>query len=361
MDAETQPSEPGTVMLTFMDQVRSVAGCALDSLGLGASETPYRIIAEPRGARLRAYQPAGRESGPALLIIASPIKRPYIWDLLPAVSVVRRCLARNLAVYLLEWRAPRADENDLGLAHYANQAPAAAVEAVFAERGRCSVILAGHSIGGTLAAVFAALNPGLVAALLLIDAPLSFGCEGGPLVRAVGAAPPARHIRTLWGGPVPGSFLSYAGTAAAPEVFLGQRSTDLVACLFDGRAMATHLRVERWALDELSMPGQLFEDLVERLYREDSLSKGHLDIGGQRARLDRLRCHVLAIVNPHGVVVPPASMLRALAEMRYARVQVLSYEKGIGSGLQHLGPMIAPRAHEHLWPRILDCLGAPAM
>ena len=251
-----RPSEPGTVMLTFMDHVRSLAGCSLDTLGLGAAETPYRIIAEPPGARLRAYQPPGQASGPALLIIASPIKRPYIWDLLPAVSVVRRCLARNLAVYLLEWRAPRADEDGLGLAHYANQAPAAAIEAVFAERGRCSVILAGHSIGGTLAAVFAALNPGPVTALLLIDAPLSFGCEDGPLVRAVAAAPPARHICTLLGGPVPGSFLSYAGTAAAPQVFLGQRWTDLLACLFDGGAMVTHLRVERWALDELSMPGQ---------------------------------------------------------------------------------------------------------
>jgi hypothetical protein len=59
------------VMLTFMDQVRSLAGCALDSLGLGATETPYRIIAEPPGARLRAYQPPRQASGPALLIIAS--------------------------------------------------------------------------------------------------------------------------------------------------------------------------------------------------------------------------------------------------------------------------------------------------
>ena len=98
---------------------------------------------------------------------------------------------------------------------------------------------------------------------------------------------------------------------------------------------------------------------MSELHREDSLSKGHLDIGGQRTGLDRLRCHVLAIVNPHGVVVPPASMLCALDQMRYSHVQVLSYERGIGSGLQHLGPMIAPRAHEHLWPTILDCLSTP--
>ena len=41
--------------------------------------------------RLRLYeQPAS--GGPALLIVPAPIKRGYIWDLLPNVSVVRRYL-----------------------------------------------------------------------------------------------------------------------------------------------------------------------------------------------------------------------------------------------------------------------------
>jgi polyhydroxyalkanoate synthase len=37
-----------------------------------------------------------------VLIVAAPIKRPYIWDLTPAVSAIRYCLGAGLRVYLLE-------------------------------------------------------------------------------------------------------------------------------------------------------------------------------------------------------------------------------------------------------------------
>jgi hypothetical protein len=32
---------------------------------------------------------------------------------------------------------------------------------------------------------------------------------------------------------------------------------------------STHVRVQRWMLDEFAMPGRLFEDVVQRLYRRD--------------------------------------------------------------------------------------------
>ena len=30
-----------------------------------------------------------------------------------------------------------------------------------------------------------------------------------------------------------------------------------------------HARIERWALDEVALPGKLVSDIVEQLYRED--------------------------------------------------------------------------------------------
>jgi poly(3-hydroxyalkanoate) synthetase len=38
-----------------------------------------------------------------VLLISAPIWRWYIWDLEPAVRVVRRCLAYPLDVHLVEW------------------------------------------------------------------------------------------------------------------------------------------------------------------------------------------------------------------------------------------------------------------
>ena len=190
----------------LLDEARRRAGRALDAAGLGPVEAPFRIAAELPGARLRAYRPAGvpTASGPVLLIVPAPIKRAYVWDLLPEVSAVRRCLDRGLRVYLLEWLDPGPAEDGLGLADHAARLPLAALDAVAAETGEAAVVLAGHSLGGTFAAIFATLHSERVGGLILADAPLAFGDQGGPLARAAKAMPHARAIRESSGSPVPG-------------------------------------------------------------------------------------------------------------------------------------------------------------
>src|SRR3954463_493499 len=102
------------MQIHWMDEARRQVGRALDASGLGPQETPYRVVAEWPGARLRAYHGQERTDGPVLLIIPAPFKKAYLWDLLPEVSVVRRCLARGLRVYLLEWLIPTQREDEFG-------------------------------------------------------------------------------------------------------------------------------------------------------------------------------------------------------------------------------------------------------
>ncbi|MFZ1991635.1 MAG: hypothetical protein WAW96_17915, partial [Alphaproteobacteria bacterium] len=74
----------------LMDIWRRAQGDALAALGYDARESDYRIIASNAFWRLREYSGSG--AGPVLLIVAAPIKRPYIWDFAPSASVVRLCL-----------------------------------------------------------------------------------------------------------------------------------------------------------------------------------------------------------------------------------------------------------------------------
>ncbi len=343
----------------LLDEARRQAGHTLDRVGLGPVEAPFRVAAEMLGARLRAYHPTGvaEPGSPVLLIIAAPIKRAYIWDLQPEVSVVRHALRRGLTVYLLEWLDPRPAEDDLGLADYALRLPLAALDIIAAETRDSTAILAGHSLGGTFAAIFAALEPERVHGLALIDAPLAFGADsGGKLARAVAAAPHARVLRALAGSPVPGSFTSMLSSAAMPEALLLQRWADLGTSLVDPLAAAIHARAGRWMLDEFAMPGRLFEEVLELLYRENRLAGGTLNVAERRAGLDLVRSPVLAVVNPPGRVVPPASILDGLAAIPQAVPQRVLQHDGIerGPALQHLAPLIGQAAHARLWPEILD-------
>ena len=125
-------------MTNWMDELRRHKGRGLDAVGLGPEETPHRVVSTFLGARLRAYHGHDGDHGPVLFIIPAPFKRAYIWDLLPHVSVVRRCLERSVRVYLLEWLIPTEQEDEFGLSEYADQLISAAQEAIRAGTGATS-------------------------------------------------------------------------------------------------------------------------------------------------------------------------------------------------------------------------------
>ena len=81
---------------------------------------------------------------------------------------------------------------------------------------------------------------------------------------------------------------------------------------------------------------------------------GSLEVGGRRTGVEQLRTPVIAVTNPFGRIVPPRSLLDALNSVPSLEREVLEYEGDRGPMLQHVGPLVAPLAHERLWPKILD-------
>ena len=67
---------------SMTDFLRQAQGDAVGAFGLDPTESPYRIVASGTHWCLRDY--GGEHGSRSLLIIAAPIKRPYIWDLAPS-------------------------------------------------------------------------------------------------------------------------------------------------------------------------------------------------------------------------------------------------------------------------------------
>src|SRR5215831_8519700 len=137
-------------MLSLIDTLRQIQGDNLERLGLGPTECRFRIVATSARWQLRAYVESS--AGTPLLIVAAPIKRPYIWDLADSVSVVRHCLQSRLRLYLLEWMAPSRSDKDARLRDYATRSISEAVATVARQAGGKTPLVMGHSLGGTLAA-----------------------------------------------------------------------------------------------------------------------------------------------------------------------------------------------------------------
>ncbi len=328
-----------------LDRLRRLRGALADAAGLGPRETRYRIVQLEPGLALRSYSEA-RASGPPIVIVPAPIKRPYIWDLAPEVSVVRRCLAGGSGVCLIDWQeAPP----QLGLADYAERFIARSLDAAGGE----PAILLGHSLGGLFAAIFATLHPKRVRGLVLIAAPLDFGAHASVFHRMAAALDPDRLPDAL-----PGSFIGIASWHAAPEVFGWERWADAVLGLADPPALRRHLQVERWTLDEFALPRQLVADLVTRIVRENRFASGRLEIGGRTAAPSALASALLCVLDRHCALVAPEAVLPVFNAAPSADKTLLEYERDVGVSLQHVGPLVSARAHEVLWPRIVEWIQA---
>ncbi|GEO35896.1 polyhydroxyalkanoate synthase [Skermanella aerolata] len=370
-DDREGPSSDGAAFwadaLRRFDAVRRWRGNAMDSMGLGRQETPFRTVLDEPDVRLRLYgeQPSV-PGGPTLLIVPAPIKRGYIWDLLPHVSVVRRYLEAGFRVYMTEWIEPVEPADDdggktggkgragspLGLADYADRLILRCADAIAAAGDGDRIFIAGHSLGGTLATIFSSLHADRIRGLVVVEAPLHFGPDSGVFAPVVAGAPHAAALRELFGN-IPGTFLNMVSAKASPREFNWDRRMDMIASLADPRAFQAHLAVERWTLDEFPLPGRLFEELIEQLYREDRFARGTLEINGRTASPAGLASPLLAILGNDSQIIPPASMLPVIEASPAANKRTVTYGGDVGVSLQHVGPLIGRTAHQAVWPEVI--------
>jgi polyhydroxyalkanoate synthase len=337
----------------LLDQARRAQGDMFAALGLGAVERPFRITASGRLWRLRDYGAGGRG---VLLIVGSPIKRPYVWDLAPSVSTVGYCLDHGFGVHLLEWTPAAAGQTPTGLDDYVEAITARAADVLARAEGK--PILLGHSLGGTLATIAAACAPRDVAGLVLLGAPLCFG-EGVSSFRdaLVDISAAVRDELDV----APGSLLSQLAALASPSAFVWSRLARLSACLTDPEALAIDARIERWSLDEVALPGRLVTQILDWLFREDRLCQAALPVAGRLIGPQDLVTPTLAVVDAADEIAPRATVepfLRASP----ASTRILEQTAAPEVSLQHLALLVGREARARVWPEILawaeDCANA---
>src|SRR5262249_47069457 len=119
-------------------------------------------------------------------------------------------------------------------------------------------------------------------------------------------------------------------------------------------AMEIHARVERWALDEVPLPGKLVHQIVQWLYRENRLCRGTLKVSEIVVGPSSLSVPALAIVTTADEVAPLASVEPFNDATPAMGVRIIQYPGEVGIGLQHLGILVGRQARAHVWPEIIS-------
>lgn len=310
--------------------------------------TPSDLVWQEGSARLLRYRSDGkRRARTPLLLVCSLINRPYVLDLLPERSVVRRLLDRGHDVWLLDWGTPTAADASHGLDYYAlAQLPRAARE-VTSTAGSDRLHLLGYCMGGTISMMAIAADRVPAASLVAMATPVDLHDDG--LLSTWCRTPdfdPTELAQAY--GNVPPHVLQPAFKMLDP-VALATKFLHLDDKVEDDDFVRFFLAMETWLEDSVAFPGRAFVNWVE-LYRTNSLLSGKTMLGDVRIDLGRMRCPLFNIVAEGDYITPPPS---SLALQRATATRDFTLMRMTGG---HIGLSTGRAAHERLWPAVSDWL-----
>jgi polyhydroxyalkanoate synthase len=133
---------------------------------------------------------------------------------------------------------------------------------------------------------------------------------------------------------------------------------DAILSLADHTALDVHARIERWALDEVLLPGKLVNQILQWLYREDRFCHGILTVLDRTVGPASIKIPMLAIVNVADEIAPLTSVAPFIDKMPVKDTRIIEFPSEIGVCLPHLGTLVGRTAYARVWPQIVAWLKA---
>jgi polyhydroxyalkanoate synthase len=306
--------------------------------------TPCDVIharATHRLLRYRRDQPA-RFAEPVLLCYAL-VNRAYILDLQPGKSVVQQYLDRGFDVYIVDWGTPSREDHRLTFEHYVGFLR----ECIRTIRDRTdarALHLVGYCMGGTMSAVYTALEPEPVRTLTLLAAPIDFSRKESLLNVWVGREYFDVDALVDTHGNAPAWLLQACFQGMKPVQNLIQKNISLLENLEDKRFLEGFFAMELWVNDNIPVAGETFREFVKAFYQENQLVRGEYRLGDRPVDLAEVRCPLLLLAAKADHLVPPSSTAGILPHVGSGDVESVVVDAG------HVGLVVSSKAHRTTWP-----------
>lgn len=334
--------------LTTFNRLQSVTQHFLaDPVEPPLTPTPRDTVWQRGKVRLFRYRPQTSRLHPVPYLIVPwiGISRTDVLDLMPGNSFIEFLVQQGYDTYLLDWGDPEEEDGGLGFDQIALTLLPRAVDRVLYESGADDLTLNGICIGGIAAVSYLALHPDApVRNYVSTVAPIDF--EHGGMFRTWINAPnfPAELIVEQYGG-IP-SYLMAAGFKGIRPTQDFQSRLALWMNIENPQYVNGYKAMSRWANNYIGMPGRLFLQLAQDLYRENKLVAGDFILRGRRIELAKIRQPVLVVAAERDYVVPP---LTAAALMRCVSSEDKEYMELPGG---HISVFSGRQAYRTFWPRL---------
>ena len=345
------PESPFTAMFAepqrLLRRWLSVPRVVEAALGTRVGTTPREVVLRDGTHELLHYtrETPATQAEPVLLCYAL-VNRPYILDLEPDKSVVRQYLERGFDVYLIDWGVPTHADRGLRLEDYVCGFLAKAVELIRSAHDRTRVHLLGYCMGGTLATLYGALDPGALKTLTLLATPIDFA-ERESLLN-LWTDPAYFDVDALVDtyGNCPAWFLQTSFLVMNPIRNIIDKTIAFYEGMDDPRSVTSYFALEHWLGDNIPVAGETFREFVKKLYQRNELVKGELVLGERRVDLARITCPLLLLTAKNDHLVAPSSTEGIRPRVGSRDVTSMSASAG------HVGLVVGAKAHAKIWPAV---------
>jgi polyhydroxyalkanoate synthase subunit PhaC len=311
--------------------------------------TPKDVVYRENKSSLYRYHPRLTPVRPVpVLIVYALINRLYILDLYPGRSFVEFLLDNGLQVYAVDWGVPRDEDRGIPLDYFIEGYLDRMVKKVIEISGSPVISLFGYCIGGTLAAIYAALHPERIRNLALLTTPIDFS-KGGYLREAVDKKhfPVDRIVDTF--GNIPPWFMESGFKLLNPMGDL-IKTYNLYKHIPEEGFLKYFLSIEKWVNDNIPFPGEAYRKYIKDFYQENKLYRGLLNISGRHVDLKKITASHLSVAGRDDMIAPAASAVCIRDLISSKDNTAVALPGG------HIGVIVGGRALKTTWPWIGDWL-----
>ncbi len=313
--------------------------------------TPKELIYEEDKMKLFHYKTRAKKicKVPTLIIYAL-VNRQYMMDIQPDRSVIKNLLDLGLDLYIIDWGYPTAQDKYITLDDYVDVYIENAVNKVMKESGASKINIMGVCQGGTLSAMYTALNPQKVKNLITMVAPFDFeaGAESdnGLLFKWSKQMNVDKMVDTY--GIIPGELLNGGFDMLKPFQLMINKYIGIIDNFDDPDTAANFIRMEKWILDSPDQAGEAYRRFIKELYQENRLIKGTLEIGGKIVDLKKITMPVLTIYGKEDHIVPGAATIPFNDYVGSTDKELVCYPVG------HIGMYVSSKSQKLLAPKVAE-------
>jgi len=356
------------------------AGNAFDRVFRAASlvqagQTPFETLHSDGLVSLRYYPPlqedfieldgmvipVERKTHRTPIVIIPPLAvNMLIYDLFPQRSLVRFLRAKGFEVYLIDWGIPKREHTHYNMHTYVAELLPAYLNRVRDHSGEQELSLHGWSMGGMFTLFYSALSKDQhIRNAIVLGLPIDSHASGAIGWMYQRIADVAEVVRKRTGFKLhdlkphwfytPG-WANTIGFKLTNPVGSVMGYWELLVRLGDREFVTNHATTSAFLDRMVAYPGGVIQDTVVRVWIDNQLAKGQIQIGEDFARLENVNANLLAIAGQEDTLATPGAAKRVMDHVSSADKTFRVAPGG------HMGILAGSKAPRASWLELAEWL-----